>query len=233
MPTQFRIASPCSADWDKMPGDDRVRFCPQCKLNVYNFSALAPKEIDRLVQQHEGRLCGRYYQRADGTMLAQNCPVALRAAFLWSSRAAAGVLAALVSVGPAFARPHPQQSSSTLTRIHAAKKSLSMVIVDPSGSAIPKVTVVVRQDSTGKEFTTQTNDAGEAFFSDLPDGTYSLKASFPGFQTFTTSGLKAPYGAQMHFALNVAMMGEIIEIKGSTFQPDPIHRFFSSVKRLF
>jgi hypothetical protein len=53
-----------------MQGDDRVRYCPECKLNVYNFSALSPREIERLVAQTEGRLCARYYQRADGTMLA-------------------------------------------------------------------------------------------------------------------------------------------------------------------
>ncbi len=31
-----RIASPCSASWDDMVGDERVRFCGQCTKNVYN-----------------------------------------------------------------------------------------------------------------------------------------------------------------------------------------------------
>jgi hypothetical protein len=34
-----------------MPGNDRVRYCPECKLNVYNFSALSAREIDRLVPE--------------------------------------------------------------------------------------------------------------------------------------------------------------------------------------
>lgn len=42
----IRIASPCSADWDRMCGDDRVRFCPECQLNVYNFSAMTPAEVE-------------------------------------------------------------------------------------------------------------------------------------------------------------------------------------------
>jgi len=33
-----RIAAPCPADWDRMLGNDRVRFCGQCSLNVYNLS---------------------------------------------------------------------------------------------------------------------------------------------------------------------------------------------------
>jgi hypothetical protein len=79
MVTRFRIASPCSADWDGLPGIERVRYGPECKLKVYNFSVLFMREMHGLVLKHEGRLCGRYYQRADGSMLAQNCPVAVRA----------------------------------------------------------------------------------------------------------------------------------------------------------
>lgn len=30
----IRIAAPCKADWNAMTGDERVRFCGQCKLNV-------------------------------------------------------------------------------------------------------------------------------------------------------------------------------------------------------
>lgn len=34
----IHIASPCSADWSEMYGDNRKRFCGDCKLNVYNLS---------------------------------------------------------------------------------------------------------------------------------------------------------------------------------------------------
>ena len=51
-----------------MKGDQRVRFCDQCKLNVYNLSEMSRPAAERLVLQTEGRLCVRYYQRADGTM---------------------------------------------------------------------------------------------------------------------------------------------------------------------
>jgi hypothetical protein len=63
-----------------MKGDDRVRFCSQCSLNVYNLSSMKPEEAESLVQQHEGRLCVRFYRRRDGTVLTGDCPVGLRAA---------------------------------------------------------------------------------------------------------------------------------------------------------
>src|SRR5215475_10221592 len=64
---QIRIASPCSANWERMAGDDRVRYCPECQLNVYNMSALTISQIEELVANHEGRLCGRFYRRLAGT----------------------------------------------------------------------------------------------------------------------------------------------------------------------
>ena len=76
---RVRIASPCSASWDAMPGDERARFCAQCGKHVYNLSAMTRKEAETLVRQKEGNLCGRFYRRRDGTILTDNCPVGLRA----------------------------------------------------------------------------------------------------------------------------------------------------------
>src|SRR5436309_2750205 len=36
----IRTASPCSADWEKMQGDDHMRSCAACQLSVYNFSEM-------------------------------------------------------------------------------------------------------------------------------------------------------------------------------------------------
>ncbi len=71
----LRIASPCSADWDAMFGDERKRFCGQCKLNVYNLSGMTRYDAEHLLRMSEGRVCVRYYRRRDGTILTQNCPV--------------------------------------------------------------------------------------------------------------------------------------------------------------
>lgn len=75
---RISVASPCSADWDSMTGDDRSRFCGQCQLNVYNLSAMSRPEAEALVQEKEGRLCVRYYRRYDGTLITRDCPVGLK-----------------------------------------------------------------------------------------------------------------------------------------------------------
>jgi hypothetical protein len=70
-----RIASPCSARWEDMYGDERLRFCGECKLNVYNLSDMTKYDAENLFRLAEGRLCVRYYQRPDGTILTKDCPV--------------------------------------------------------------------------------------------------------------------------------------------------------------
>jgi hypothetical protein len=71
-----RVASPCNASWDEMLGDDRVRFCTSCEKNVFNLSAMPREDAERLLAERmNGELCVRFYQRADGTVMTQDCPV--------------------------------------------------------------------------------------------------------------------------------------------------------------
>lgn len=75
--SRVRVASPCPADWDKMIGDERVRFCGQCELKVYNLSAMTRTQAEDLIAGTELRLCIRYYRRKDGSILTRDCPVGL------------------------------------------------------------------------------------------------------------------------------------------------------------
>lgn len=58
-----------------MTGDDRIRFCQSCKLNVYNISQMTTEEAEKLITRKEGRICVRMYRRRDGTLLNMDCPV--------------------------------------------------------------------------------------------------------------------------------------------------------------
>jgi len=69
-----RIASPCKASWRKMKGDDRVRNCAKCSLNVYNISEMTREEAAELITRSEGRLCIRLWRRRDGTVITKDCP---------------------------------------------------------------------------------------------------------------------------------------------------------------
>ena len=75
----IKIASPCSQNWDAMIGNERKRYCGECKLNVYNLSGMSQTEAENLITNAEGRLCVRFFRRADGTVLTQDCPVGWRA----------------------------------------------------------------------------------------------------------------------------------------------------------
>ena len=92
-----RVASPCNADWDAMIGNDRARFCGQCNLNVYNLSSMAKAEAEQLIGRTEGRLCVRYFRRADGSIMTRDCPVGLRAFRRRMSYVARAVSSAVLS----------------------------------------------------------------------------------------------------------------------------------------
>src|SRR4051794_21433761 len=96
----IRIASPCAADWDDMRGGERVRFCGRCQKNVYNLSSMTRADAEELVSAKEGRLCVRFFQRSDGTMLTADCPVGAQRlrwrARVWASMSSAAASAALL-----------------------------------------------------------------------------------------------------------------------------------------
>jgi hypothetical protein len=56
----FEVGTPCSEDWEKMHGNDRVRFCDHCAKDVKNLSAITRKEAVRLVRLSGGGICIRY-----------------------------------------------------------------------------------------------------------------------------------------------------------------------------
>jgi hypothetical protein len=83
---QIEITSPCTVSWDEMRGaggpggDERVRFCGQCRQNVYNVEAMSRLEAHRLITAREGRVCVRILRRPDGTVVTADCWARLRAA---------------------------------------------------------------------------------------------------------------------------------------------------------
>lgn len=82
---QIKIATPCSADWGEMTGDERVKFCGLCRKNVYNLSSMTAQAARDLIKEKEGKLCVSFFRRYDGTVLTSDCPIGLgdRALRLW------------------------------------------------------------------------------------------------------------------------------------------------------
>jgi hypothetical protein len=115
------IARPCPADWDEMRGDDQVRFCKHCSLNVYNLSAMSRDAAERLVAEREGKLCVRMYRRLDGTVVTDDCEGAFKLAAKRVGRFAKAMTAVVLTAALAplgFSRwlnaaPSDKSSSST------------------------------------------------------------------------------------------------------------------------
>lgn len=121
---QLRVASPCSAEWADMSGDDRTRFCGDCRKHVYNLSNLSPQAAYDLVQEKEGNLCIRLHLRRDGTVLADDCPlgarrIARRAKKVILAVAALGLFALGTALTPSLinaASPSRSVARTTLAR---------------------------------------------------------------------------------------------------------------------
>lgn len=97
----IHIATPCHAAWDKMTGSDQARFCQTCAKKVYNLSDMSRSEAEALLSAKSELPCVKFYQREDGTIITDDCPVGLRFVrrpVQWLSRAAMAVAAACLAV---------------------------------------------------------------------------------------------------------------------------------------
>lgn len=68
-----QVAEPCTVPWNSMRGDETVRFCGQCRMNVYDLSAVTRPEAEALLRGRGERLCVRFQRRADGTVVSSDC----------------------------------------------------------------------------------------------------------------------------------------------------------------
>lgn len=74
----LRVASPCKESWAKMTGDERVRACARCEKQVFNLSQMTRAEAEDLLATRGITACVRFYRRADGTVMTEDCPVGAR-----------------------------------------------------------------------------------------------------------------------------------------------------------
>jgi hypothetical protein len=202
------IAAPCSADWDSMPGTDRVRHCSQCNKNVYNLSAMTRRQAETLLRESEGRLCARLYRRADGSVITENCPVGLRAVGRRISR----VVGAAMSAMMAFSSTASAQSP--LIQINPAQTrqstfSISGDVIDITGVAVPNAHVTLSHQGSAEKLVIQASDKGTFRLDYLPRGYYTIQIDYPGFQSVTKH---VSLGTVLEYRFRATM--EILAIMG-------------------
>ena len=162
---KVNVAAPCTASWDAMSGDDKARFCGHCEKHVYNLSAMTSDEAAALVRNTEGRLCVRYYRRADGTMLTADCPVGASAKRARTKRN----IVALAGAGAALAayRLTGQKTDSPVT---GAMIPLPMATAEPTPEPAVMGKMMVRQPEAvmGNIAVPPRSEQGEATMGAVP-----------------------------------------------------------------
>lgn len=166
-----------------MTGTERVRFCSECSLNVYNLSAMTRGEAESFIASREGRICAKFYRREDGTIITRDCPVGQKIKLRRRiSKAATATFAAILSMcASAIAQDSSQTgargSGQTAARTQKENaRGISGKVVDMNGAALPGIRVEVFDASGKLKESVVTNDEGEFQFPSLEAGTYKVKA---------------------------------------------------------
>jgi hypothetical protein len=72
------IATPCTIPWERMTGDDRSRFCGECRRQVFDLSGMIAAEAKELIGNTQNTPCVRFYRRPDGRVMTSDCAVGIR-----------------------------------------------------------------------------------------------------------------------------------------------------------
>jgi hypothetical protein len=202
-----------------MAGDERVRHCTLCSLNVYNFREMKRDEIRALLDRTEGRVCARLYRRADGTLLTSDCPSGFQVLRQRMSRVAAAIAAALFSVtafasdGATCEKPRVRKRGSQVkftTEQTVQQVAFTGVVLDESGrSPIPGVTVMLRDEAMKRELTTVTDVNGAFTFTSLNDGIYRAEVTLAGFTPAVVEHLRLKQSEIVR--ARVALRAEVTE----------------------
>ena len=179
---QIKIASPCAADWERMQGTDRVRFCGDCKKNVFNLSAMTRRDAEALIKETHGDLCARLYRRVDGTVLTEDCPVGLRVKIARVQRRVRWAVAGALSFATAWGQEKPPV--------------LSGVVDDQTMAVIPNSEVTAINVESGKKLTVRTDAKGQFRFAGIEPGSYDITATMRGFKEFTLKHVLVADGEQ-------------------------------------
>lgn len=221
---RVRVASPCRVSWDGMEGDARVRFCRECNLNVYNLSEMTGAEAASLIAATEGRLCARFYRRADGKVLTRDCPKGLRAARLRVSRAAGAALAAVLSLFALAQGQTQKQKKScpaggdytveTTTNANSFA-TVSGVVTDVMGTGLAGAEVTLTNKEKGQKYAARTSGEGEFTLAAVAPGAYVFEINAPGFRHFRRDDLSVGAGeaARVRVSVEVELMGEVVIIE--------------------
>ena len=96
--------------------------------------------------------------------------------------------------------------------------SLTGIVTDQSGAAVPGATVTATSQTTNVNYTAISNDTGNYTITSLPVGTYVLKAELAGFKTAATKPIEveAKQIVRLDFKLELGAIEETVQVIGQS-----------------
>src|SRR5687767_3337067 len=96
--------------------------------------------------------------------------------------------------------------------------SLTGIVTDQSGAAVPGATVTATNQATNVAYTVLSNEAGNYTITSLPVGSYVVKAELASFKTAATKPIQAEamQVVRIDFKLELGSVEETVEVSGES-----------------
>jgi carboxypeptidase family protein/ankyrin repeat protein len=216
------VPSPCTEDWNSMTGNDQIRFCKHCDLDVHNLSQMTRSQAQRLIDRSNGRLCVRYHHDSAGQPLTLPVRQKLHRIGQRTSRIAAGAFTATLSVTSAVAQNSTSSQSANWNPPNAAQQdtrwtlgsSIVGTITDQNGAVISGATIFLSNDDMSVSLYVSTDLNGQFKIESLQLGVYNLRIEAPGFAAEQTAAvyLQANGETRVDRMLSIAKIEETVDV---------------------
>ena len=216
------VPSPCPADWNSMIGNDQVRFCKHCSLDVHNVSLMTRTQAERLISRANGRLCVRYHLDPAGQLKTLPVTQQLHRLSRRVSRLAAGAFTATLSLTSAVAQPSGDSKSVNFNlpaaaqiNVQSGTGSIAGIIKDQNGAVIAAATVSILNQERTIALYASTDSSGSFRIENLNAGIYNLRIEAPGFAADEVSNIYLSAGDEKRLerSLEVAHIEETVDIE--------------------
>lgn len=167
----IEIKKPCPANWDAMSGDDKSRFCGQCKKSVHNIDAMTAEEASEVLCMPGKNSCIRVTRNSDGAFRTQTG---------WVKRVAIAGAASLVLLPVAGCQTGSDVPSVGKTSVSVQTPSGQSVVEETTPEHKPQQTETITGDVAPPPVNT---DQGEVTVG---------KIAVPDPENETTIGILAP-----------------------------------------
>ncbi len=214
----LKVAKPCHVGWESMSGDEKIRHCNACQLNVYNISEMTKNEVTSLIKNSNERLCGKIYKRNDGTVITKDCPIGLRDYRKKISRLAGATFTAILSLfSVGFGQSDSEAEIKKTTEItrkdsQSEKSTLFGEITDKAGALIPNAEIELSRKNKNFTLKTRTSDNGNFKLSGLSEGIYSITVRNDYFKTYKIEHLVVKKNENIELNINLEAKDIVVGI---------------------